>query len=156
MIKEKLLREIIVELENGQEFSSKTSLWASVVREYNLRCLPPPRKPITVSVILKYVKELDIVIKTKSAKGFASGRGERIGKAIKYKNDPEVQKNFKILYERTPKEYHNVIKSVEKGSVKAAVKLNCLTCYGFDKGVKQAIRECSCYDCPMHHLRPYK
>ena len=155
MIREKLLRDIIIELENTQEFISKTSLWASVVREYNTRCLPSPRRPLSVSVLLKFIKEFDIAIKTKSAKGNL-GKGIRVSKSIKYKNDVEVQKNFRILYERTPKEYHNVIKSVEKGSVKAAIKLNCLTCYGFDQGVKQAIRECNCYECPMHHLRPYK
>ena len=58
-----------------------------------------------------------------------------------------------LLRQTTPARYGDLVGRVERGSLKAAVKLKCLDCSNWQP---QEVRLCTMTDCPLHGVRPYQ
>ena len=53
-----------------------------------------------------------------------------------------------------PKAYRaTYLKALEGDSLRAAVNAQCLECMGW---FRNEVRDCDCYECPLHTVRPYQ
>jgi hypothetical protein len=60
------------------------------------------------------------------------------------------------LKNAVPAKYHKLVDKVKNGSLKAAVKLKCLDCCGFETQAKKEVRLCNIQECSLWAFRPYK
>lgn len=83
-----------------------------------------------------------------------SSMGTKKSRAEKYKNSPEAKEHISEMKRDFPEEFHSLIEKYEKTySTNTAIKLNCISCVGYDKS---EIRKCKLKHCPLWLLRPYK
>lgn len=111
------------------------------------------RKPLTAAVLYLRCKDNNLIIKTpKGKRGRAAGiKTTRTSRAEKFVSNPNFSENINILKRNHP----NAVKSIERlagGSMKAAVKVNCLNCSGGDK---KLAAECNVLSCPLYLFNPF-
>jgi hypothetical protein len=142
-------QKIVTDLESSKQFVSRGALWQAVEESEWAKKLTP--RPLTAQVAMLKAKELNLAIKTVLGKrGNANlatvARGPRKAKRISLEIVESMKKHF-------PENLHSTIDKAAAGSMKAAIKLNCIECSGF---VKKEVALCQIQTCPMWTYRPYK
>lgn len=160
-IDEAVLRSVIAECEQERAYTNRSMLFEDVASKYNTLT---DTTILNAQLVYLRVNELQIELKTpKGKKGRAKGSkieggGKRVSRAEKFAGNLSVQGSFSDLRSSVPAQYRPLVKKIEQGSIKAAIKLNCLSCVGFERkvdGVDQ-IGNCECTNCPMFCFRPYQ
>ena len=160
-IDEAVLRSVITDCEQGKVYANRSALFEDVASTYNRVTETTVLNP---QLVYLRTKELNIDLKTpKGKKGRAKGSkiegaGKRVSRAEKFAGNVTVQGSFADLRASVPAQYKPLVKRVEEGSMKAAIKLMCLSCVGFERkvdGVDQ-IKDCVCTNCPLFAHRPYQ
>lgn len=142
-------QNIVSDLESKTTFKSRGELWQAIESTEWAKGLSP--RPLTAQVAMLKAKQLNLDIKTPLGKrGNAnlanSVRGPRVAKRIPL----EIVAQLKQRY---PESLHSTIDRAASGSMKAAIKLNCIECSGF---IKKEVALCQIQTCPMWTFRPYK
>lgn len=145
---------IVNNLEKTTNFTKLSELWKAVEDSSWAKSRVP--RPLTAAVAMVRAKELQIVTKTQPGKrgnaslGTLSNKGTRIKRADKLvtfaPSFDAMRKSFPVL--SLP-----VIQKAQNGSIKAAVKLKCYDCSGFQK---VEIKNCTVFSCPLYPIRPYQ
>jgi hypothetical protein len=147
--------------ENNGPLSNLSELWSKATEIYNRTA----EQPITHSVVALRVKEWNVVVKTQPGrKGRAmsdeqkaamqAARGQRRPRSEKMKEF----KTFDLLrqemnLEADKRRFLPVLEAAEKGSMKAAIKLNCLECSNW---LTTEVKHCPVEKCAFYPHRPYK
>lgn len=156
------LTAALVEAEKDGPLPNLTKLWERAAEIYNAM---PGVQPITFSVVLLRAKEWGIQVKTTPGRkggplteerkqAMQAARGQRVPRAEKMKEF----KTFDLLRADLSKDadkrrFLPVVDAAEKGSLRAAIKLNCLDCCNWQTS---EIKQCGIEGCPMYPHRPYK
>lgn len=158
------LQKAIAELEASQTFPNRSALWLAVENsEFAKSCQP---RPLKGQVAMLKAEEFNLEIKTpKGLRGKTKGSGPVVGGGRKKKvfSFENVEKVLKAIPTRSTEPSDSscvtretLAKTIEKfrsGSLKAAVKLMCLSCSNWSK---KEVRVCNIQSCPLHLFRPYK
>jgi len=119
-------------------------------------------KPITASVVALRIKEFGIEPKTPLGRRCTSrvaSDGQTVPTRAKTKAEkmatPRAIEIFNHLAENAPQSFQLTIERARKGSMAAAVRLNCAACMGFES-VASNVRDCSSRSCPLWPFRPYQ
>ncbi len=155
------LQRIVSELENQQTFPNPSALWKAV-EETNWAKTYQPR-PFTASVAYDRAKELGIQYRTTPAKrgiGIILSEEQRAAMLAARKNrKPRAEKmktfatTFAELRKHSPTRYLPLVDQAEKGSLRAAIKLNCLECSNYHM---VEVKLCPVVACAMFPHRPYQ
>jgi hypothetical protein len=145
---------LVTALEAKQTFANPSHLWKAVEDSAWAKQQQP--RALTASVAFARAKELGIVSVTPPGKKGRGGnpnlgnyvRGPRIPRSQKMKAFGE---SFTIMREEVPEQYQGLIDKIEKGSIKAAIKLKCLDCSAWDM---KEVRGCVCPGCSLYPFRP--
>lgn len=114
-------------------------------------------KQVTFSTVLLRIDEfgLEGEIATKKGK-----RGRRAGSVLSDEQKAAMQNgrkkrgvNVDNLRKNTPMAFLPIVDRIESGSLKAAIKMKCLECAGFQRA---EVKACTVTSCPLHAIRPYK
>lgn len=147
------LQKLVTELEAKQVFANPSHLWKAVEASDWAKGLQP--RPLTASVAYARAKELGIIFKTIPGKKGGGNpnlgsapRGPRVPRSQKMK---KFSKTFSLMRKEVPEQYQYLIEKVEKGSMKAALKMKCLDCSAWDMS---EVRNCVCTGCPLFPYRP--
>jgi hypothetical protein len=158
-----LLVKTIETCENGKNYTTQSELFNDVAQMYNNECGSLPK--INAQLVYLRVPEFGIVLKTpKGKRGRAAGcrpvalNGTKVTRAEKIEANPEAKKVLDSIRREikiTTKSSHflALVDKLESGSLTAAIKLKCLDCTNFQK---DEVRNCECYSCPLHIIRPYQ
>jgi len=145
------LQRVVSELENTQQFTTQGELWKALEQSEWARNQKP--RPLTAQVAYARARELGIVCKTPVGKrgranfGPSEERGKRVSRAVKMaKFSPSFQK----MRAEFPTTYLPLIQKAEKGSLRAAMKLKCAECSGFNRG---EVLKCECVSCSLYPHR---
>lgn len=111
------------------------------------------KKPLTAAVLYLRYKQEALIIKTpKGKRGRASGTVvNRTARKDKLAANPKFKENIKLLKRDNP----TAIKTIDRlagGSLKAAIRVNCLNCSGGDKKLAQT---CAVINCAMYLFNPF-
>jgi hypothetical protein len=166
-VDQKLLVRAIEQAEKDGPLRNLQALWEATCKIYNGLVGETQFPEITPSVVmLRVERDWHLSHKTVAGKkgrgalsdeqkaAMQAGRqGGRTSKAEKFAKNPAIAQAHKLLRERTPERFHNLVDQVEAGSRSAAVKLNCLECSAY---VTSEVRQCVCSHCPLFAFRPYQ
>lgn len=151
-----LLVKCIKEVEDKGPLVNRTALYQAAANLYNtLDGIP---SSITASVAYSRIREWKIEVATPLGKrGNPNLRGP-INKGEK-KNRQEKTEKFKDNFDLMRKEVIDhgkeallpLIDKIEKGSIQARIKFNCIRCCGYDRA---EIARCTSYACPWFSVRP--
>jgi hypothetical protein len=151
-----ILSKIIEELEQNEKFENQSKLYTRVAEEYTKKT----GTAITSSVIYLRIKKFGIVIKTEKAKLDPSRFRERLSNTvstgedcIKPKAKQTVAQLLEFADEKEKKKWEKLAKSVLRGSRKAAIKFNCISCANFQT---TEVKNCEINTCPFYLFRPYQ
>lgn len=150
------LQKIIAELESKHKFDNLNALWKAVEATDWAKNYQP--KPITASVALLRVKELNIATQTKAGRRGRQG-GVPCVPGVPRVRVPRKQKmkkflsSFELMRKEIPVKYHGVIERAESGSVKAMIRLKCLDCSCWQPA---EIKICPCTSCSLYPVRPFQ
>lgn len=138
LIEKSELQSVITAAENAQEFPNMSALCQYVcTTEWAKKLKNSSGNPVDLhhQVVCNRLKEFGIVTKTKPGKrgnsnlaGNTGPRGERKPRSEKFATNKLVKATFKELRKETPQAYQKTIDRIEKGSLKAAIRLMCLQC----------------------------
>ena len=158
------LQVTISHVEKDGPLKNRAALFEAVANTTWAKCFQP--KPVTASVAQLRAKEYDLNIKTPVGKrgrgpmtdahkaALKKGRGaKRVSRAEKLAANPLAQQSLELIEKYSPARYSNTVKSLRKGSLKAALKMKCLECSDFQT---QEIKHCPVLQCPLHLVRPYQ
>lgn len=148
------LSAMIHKLESENTFTNPTELFIKVAQTDWAKGICNTlgvKKGLGPSSVYQYVKKYGIEIRTKKGKkgrvkGFG-GSSNRTSRGDKIANNPEINKAIATLAKSVPQtdNYKSRIDKIKKGSMKAAVMLNCQECYCFAGGHQT----CNVYTCPL-------
>lgn len=143
-----ILSELIVRLDAEKKYSNRTALYTAVSNEYHsahqIRFSP--------TYVGLRVKEWNIELVTPlGVKGRAKG-SKILSKEIKLKGNKSLAAlRGEMEKDIDAKSFLGLLAKVERGSLKSALKLNCLYCANWQK---QEVKFCQCNTCPLHSIRP--
>ena len=145
-------QKVVSDLEGSRSFNTQGELWEAVCATEWAKTREP--RPLTSQVAYMRAKEMGIVVNTQRAKAFGGKRngfgGGSHRRSFASKVVPEsvakVRRRFPLTLAKT-------VDKMEQGSLKAAIKLNCMECSGFDKS---EVKNCGIVGCPLYSFRPYK
>ncbi len=149
------LTTIIEDCEKNKTYSNRSELFADVAIKYSAQT----QIVISPSVVYLRVNEFNIPLKTpKGKKGKTIiPKGERVKRGTKFALDSDAQRTFALLKKEIIAEsggrFLPVLKKAEQGSIKAILKLMCLTCANYQTN---EIKFCQVFQCPLHPIRAYK
>lgn len=111
------------------------------------------KKPLSSAVLyLRYKQEALIVKTPKGKRGRAAGTPiNRTARKDKLAKNPNFKENIRLLKRNNP----TAIKTIDKmaaGSLKAAVRVNCLNCCGGDK---KSASQCNVLSCGLYLFNPF-
>ena len=145
--------------------SSRSKLYERAAAKYN----DGNANPITATVARLRFEAWGLTcqtgaVATREANPHAFGRGTgaapaprpagpRKTRGQKFSSHPEFDKNIDTLNAKAPTRYHALVKAVAKGSMKAAIKLQCLQCMGYKAS---DVDDCRGLSCPLYLFRPYQ
>lgn len=165
VIDEALLRRVIKETEEAKHYTARSALFNDVSSAYNQR-ITGSMKPLNGQLVYLRVRELGIELKTPVGKrGRAAGfvnTGVRVPRADKLAGSKDAKATFsairdelKLQYEdgSSAKRFLPLVDKMESGSLKAAIKMKCLSCANYDP---QEVKACQIILCPLLPFRPYK
>jgi hypothetical protein len=159
----------INEVEKNGPFRTRTKLYDRAAREYN-SSVSDTSLEITPSIVMLRIKEFNLTVKTPIGQRgrrsgvkmtdehkalLAAGRKNRVkgGRKAKFEKNPQIRAALVDLKEKTPESYVSLVEKIAAGSMRAAVRLNCLQCSNYQR---VEIKECNCTGCPMFAFRPYQ
>lgn len=159
----------INEVEKNGPCLTRSRLYDRVTREYN-SSVSDFSLEITPSIVMLRIKEFNLTVKTPIGQRgrqsgvkmtdehkalLAAGRQNRVkgGRKAKFEKNPEIKAALVDLKEKTPESYVSLVEKIAAGSMRAAVRLNCLQCSNYQR---IEIKECNCTGCPMFAFRPYQ
>lgn len=163
-----LLTQILNTLEEEQTFSNLNILYEAALKKY---CFAGGLNStrLTTALINLRVQKWQLTLKTKPGKRGRKASGDGTTKVVTVTRKipvdkdllaplrAEIKKNgYSTKTEReSVKHWKNVklVDGIAAGSIKAAVKLNCLQCMNFDKA---EVRSCDNNTCAFWAIRPYK
>lgn len=157
-----LLKQIIKEKEDNNQYSTHSSLFSDVAKTYNEK--KSGGRDINAGIVGLRVSSLQIPLKTaKGRRGRQAGTkiesGNRTTRGEKFAGSPKITKHFAAL-ERVLKadkfyqRYGNLLEKAKAGSASACVKLTCLQCVNYDVS---EIKECPAIGvCPLYPIRPFR
>lgn len=165
-VSEATFRASVEKAEVNGPLTNYSALFKAVADLYNESGITPA---ITPAIASARITKWNISLKTTAGKrgrgpmspeqktALMAGRAAtpRVARAEKFAIDPQIQASFVVLRENTPENLHTLCNRIEKGSAKAAIKLMCCQCMGFDEMAK-AIRNCTSKGCPLYAFRPYQ
>ena len=147
--------------ENNGPLSNLSELWVKASEIYNRTA----EIPITHSVVALRVKEWNIIVQTQPGRkgrtmsdeqkaAMQAARGQRRPRSEKMKEF----KTFDLLrkemsLEADKRRFLPVLEAAEKGSLRAAIKLNCLECSNWRT---TEVKLCPVEKCVLYPHRPYK
>lgn len=143
LIEKSELQSVVTAAENAQEFTNLSALcqyvctteWAKKLKNSSGNAVD-----LHHQVVYNRLKEFGIVTKTKAGKRGNSnlagntGPRERKPRAEKFAVNKLVKATFQELRKETPTAHQKIIDRMEKGSLKAAVRLMCLQCTNGNAG----------------------
>lgn len=145
-------------IESVNKFTTRQQLAEAVANTDWARNYNP--KPITASVVLLRIKDfkLDDYIKTPKgkrgrAKGYVLSPEQKTAMQAGRGKANFVCGNIGELRKDFPESRQGLLDKVENGSLKAAIKAQCLSCCC---QVTDEIRNCTVMKCPLYSFRPYK
>lgn len=152
-----VFQRIVNELEAKQEFVNPSALWVAVCETDWAKGLDP--RPLTPAVAYMRAHQLNIVTKTKSGKRGGTMTEERIAKMREGRGTrrPRSEKmqffasTFEAMRSSYPSQYLPLIAKAEKGSLRAAITLNCIECSGFNRA---EARQCEITSCALYPHHP--
>lgn len=147
--------------EEGASFNSRDAMFAKAIDQYKSLGGVEADK-LTKILVYQRVKQWGLELKT-----VAGRKGRALGTKVERKPrvvtmTPTKQMSFaavrsSIKSARLPAaaetRLNTLVSKVEKGSLKAAIKLNCLSCANFQR---EEVANCECYECPLFSLRPFQ
>lgn len=149
------LTEIINTLEASEKFDNLSKLYKKVAKEYGDKY----GVQISHSLVYLRVKQFGIETQTKKAVFDPSQFKERLNKTPNSGDciAPRLKQTVnELLDDATAEErqkYTKLAKSVIRGSRKAAIKLNCIKCSGYQT---KEVKLCEINTCPFWAFRPYQ
>jgi hypothetical protein len=156
-IDEDKLKEAVVLAEKDGPLANLTTLWSRVAEIYQ----DLTDVPITTSVVYLRVNSLGLTLKTQKGKkglngGFAKGRPPGgTSRRSKFAKSPVAQLSVaamkEMLINNNAERYMPLVDRIAKGSMKAAVRFNCLQCVAF---VPREVALCGCRECAFFAFRP--
>jgi len=168
-----LLKQAIAKAEENGPRRTQNDVWIKSAEIYNAFQGIPEK--ITFSVVFLRAKENSIEIKTASAKGKCKGQNKDSTNPLKPFVKPpvitspfpttkgqeiaetSVNNYFAELRNVVPERFHSLIEKIEKKNSKsAAIKLNCIACFGYGSGCADDIRHCTSKTCALYLFRPYQ
>ena len=165
--KQRLILAIQMAESNGP-LRTQNDVWIEAAKLYNTN-LPQlgDWKQITHSVAMLRATTWGIELKTLSARGqgrkmspehiasMQANRGARVSRKERFAKNDQIKESFIALRKRTPINLHTLVDRVEKGSLKAAIRLMCAQCMGHENVAKE-VRNCTSKACPLYAFRPYQ
>lgn len=158
-----LLTQAIIGVEAAGPLENQSKLFKEVADLYNSE--RGERDAVSQSVVALRIKEWAIALKTPKgkrgrtmspehlAKLQAARSGKKVSKSERF-SLPVYQASFNAMLKRMPED-QALIEQVQRGSMKAAIKLMCHQCMGFDE-LPKMIRGCTSLACPLWPFRPFK
>lgn len=140
-----VLATMIADAESKNNFENRNELFEYLAGQLS----------VSTTTVYNKTKEHGLVdsIKTeKGKKGVFNTTVTKVPRGDKYKSEAG-KKHIAALRKRWGHKYNKLIGQIEAGSMKAAVKMNCIECT-CDQSVE--IKECQILACPLWMLRPYK
>lgn len=159
VIDQRELQAIVDTIEASGPCANRTELWKLVEETEWARNLS---RPLTAQVAMLKAKELGITMKTPlGLRGRVKGSGPiNVGKGGRKKKvfSPESRAALinGIPGDSLDNQRAKLQKTIDKacsGSMKAAVKLKCLDCCGWEK---MEVAQCQAKECSLYNFRPYK
>jgi hypothetical protein len=157
----KKLEAALREAEGDGPLKNLSLLWKLAADIYNKRA----DTPISFSVVALRVREWSIKVKTAPGRRGApmtaehkaalhAGRGKRIPRSEKMKAFPTFEELRNELGRNVSlSRFLPVVDMAEKGSLRAAIKLKCLDCCGYQT---TEVKHCTVTGCSLYPHRPYK
>ena len=164
----------INEVEKNGPFRTRTKLYDRAAREYN-SSVSDTSLEITPSIVMLRIKEFNLTVKTPIGQRgrqsgvkmtdehkalLAAGRKNRVkgGRKAKFEKNPQIKAALNDLRDKTSSNHYAapylpLVEKIAAGSMRAAVRLNCLQCSNYQRN---EIKECNCTGCPMFAFRPYQ
>lgn len=147
-------QQLITKLETEQKFANRTQLWEAVELTSWAKSQQP--RPLTGQVAMLKARELEISIQTPvGQRGRSKGSGPIPGGGRK-KRVMDLESVALVKNSFSKEAQVKLAKTFERlanGSMKAAIKANCLDCVGELPG---EVAKCEIKKCPMWNFRPYK
>lgn len=141
-----VLVTMITEAEDKNSFENRNELFEYLAGQLN----------VSTTTVYNRTKDYQLLDSLKTAKGakgvFNHTQVVKAPRGDKYKT-AEGKKHIAEMKRRWLGKYKKLIDQIESGSMKAAIKLNCIDCTN-DQTVE--IKECVCLQCPFWMIRPYK
>ena len=145
-------------LEEAKSYSTWSEIFIDLCQTEWARSQQP--RALTPSVVFLRVNEMGIILKTpKGRRGNAKGfPGASPAASPKVKSRPRKadKKAYEAIKSKVERGCPTLLRVVEKwgnGSQKAAIKLGCMLCTGYNR---KEIYGCSSYLCPWHPYRPFQ
>ncbi len=148
------LEAILLKLEAAKEYSNRSSLYLDASSVYLSEC----KLSVSPAVIYLRVKEWGTVLATPVGKrGGNNGpkiAGQRTTRATKLNgNKSLIALRARWTKDKGAKPFMKLLDKVEKGSLKASIKANCIDCANFQR---DEVKYCQVVDCVFHSIRPYQ
>ena len=153
-------QRIVTDLEAKQTFPNPTALWKAVEETEWAKAQKP--RPLTSSVAGTRAKELGIQYKTKASErrlGVLTEEQRAAMQAARKNRKPRSEKmkafasTFEQLRQAVPERFLPAVDQAEKGSLRAALKLACLECSGYQIS---EVKFCPVAACALYPHRPYQ
>lgn len=152
------LVKVISELETKQTFINQTKLFDAVCATdwaKNMTNTVGDKKPLQPINVYQYTKNLGVTFNTPKGKkgnpniGSSGKSSKNRSKKMEAKSGYYLALNeLKYNFKKRP----NLLKSVLKGSITAAVKAKCLDCCC---GSVSEAKACTVYGCPLYLISPF-
>lgn len=151
--------ETIQKLENAKDYPNQAALFRDVADSEFGR-----KHGITAAIVPSRVKEFKVKLKTKPGKRGRPGGVPNQNRGVRTKRADKFAAHFGDDFEKMkklyPARFHKTIDQLAKGSMKAAVKLNCVACVGYgdnDNSLAEDIGNCNMgLKCSLFPFRPYQ
>jgi hypothetical protein len=152
-IDRQVMTDILNKLELAKTYTNRNALFEDASSEYHsARGLK-----VSPAVIYLRVKEWQLTLKTANGKrGRAPGsgpvpQGER---HKKLKNNSSLKAmRAEWTADKDAKPFMKLIDKIANGSLKSAIKANCIACANFQR---EEVKHCQVVSCPLHSIRPYQ
>jgi hypothetical protein len=149
------LQQLINDYESRNTYKNQSHLFKDIALAYGGTI----GRSLSPAWVLVKVQELGLQVKTeKGRKGKIKGEGPPVGVRRSRGDKLTGHSSLKLLrqemlHDQRAHKYLPLLTRVEKGSLKSAIKLNCIYCSNWQPN---EVRHCKCETCPMHCIRPFQ
>lgn len=153
------LASAINAVESRNTFPSRDAMFSAAIESYKTEFGGMNGDRLTNILVYQRVKQWNIPLKTAAGKkGRVAGvKVERKPRATIPSTNRGVVALLTQIKTNAPAEMrgrlNDLVSKMQGGSLKAAVKLNCLNCSNYQR---EEIKHCECLECPLWTIRPYK